>query len=248
MPATIITPVKDPTTLMGTHLPNQNKLLYSLSLEVQQRLFPHLEIIEMPLGKVLHESGELVRYVYFPTSCIVSLVHVLKDSASTEVSVVGHDGLVGVSLFMSGGTTTLRAVVQGSGFAYRLATEHIAQEFHRHGELMLLVLRYIQTLLTQMSQTAVCNRHHNIEQQLCRWLLLSLDLVKDNHLAMTQALIANTLGVRRQSVTEAARRLHKHGAINYNRGHIWVTNRRKLEQLCCECYTVAKTEIDRLMN
>lgn len=248
MPATIITSVKKPIALIDSHSPNQNKLLYSLSLEVQQRVFPHLEIIEMPLGKVLHESGELLRYVYFPISCIVTLIHVLTDGASTEVSVVGNDGLVGVSLLMSGGTTTSRAVVQGSGFAYRLATEHIELEFHRHGELMLLVLRYIQTLLTQMSQTAVCNRHHNIEQQLCRWLLLSLDLVKDNHLAMTQALIANTLGVRRQSVTEAARRLHKHGAIDYNRGHIWVTNRHTVEQLCCECYTVAKTEIDRLMN
>ncbi len=248
MPATTLFSATKPMGLAGIHSPTQNDLLRSLPAEVQQRIFPHLEIVDMPLGKVLYESGELLRYVYFPTSCIVSLLYVLRDGASAEISVVGHDGLVGVSLFMSGGTTTSRAVVQSSGFAYRLATVRIKYEFNRHGDLMLLALRYIQALLTQMSQTAVCNRHHNIEQQLCRWLLLSLDLLNDNHLVMTQELIANMLGVRREGVTEAAGRLHKQGVIDYSRGHILVTNRPKLEQLSCECYAVVKTEIDRLMR
>ncbi|WP_244595997.1 Crp/Fnr family transcriptional regulator [Pseudidiomarina aestuarii] len=219
-----------------------------LSVDVQQRILPYLELVDMPLGKVLYESGELLRHVYFPTNCIVSLLYVLEDGASAEISVVGHDGLVGVSLFMGGGSTTSRAVVQSSGFAYRLPRLRIKDEFNRHGELMLLVLRYIQSLLTQMAQTAVCNRHHNIEQQLCRWLLLSLDLLKDNHLVMTQELIANMLGVRREGVTEAAGCLHKQGVIDYSRGHIMVTDRPKLERLCCECYAVVRAETARLMS
>lgn len=233
---------------LGIHAPIENSILQMLSVDVQQRILPYLELVDMPLGKVLYESGELLRHVYFPTNCIVSLLYVLEDGASAEISVVGYDGLVGVSLFMGGGSTTSRAVVQSSGFAYRLPRLRIKDEFNRHGELMLLVLRYIQSLLTQMAQTAVCNRHHNIEQQLCRWLLLSLDLLKDNHLVMTQELIANMLGVRREGVTEAAGRLHKQGVIDYSRGHIMVTDRPKLERLCCECYAVVRAETVRLMS
>ncbi|MGQ4275748.1 Crp/Fnr family transcriptional regulator [Pseudidiomarina sp. E22-M8] len=234
--------------LAGIHSPSQNDLLKMLSADVQKRIFPYLEIIELPLGKVLCESGELLRYVYFPTTCIVSLLNVLEDSSSAEISVVGDDGIVGVSVFMGGGSSTSRAVVQSSGFAYRLLRRRILDEFNRHGELMLLVLRYIQALFTQMAQTAVCNRHHHIEEQLCRWLLVSLDLVKNNHLVMTQELIANMLGVRREGVTEAAGHLHKQGVINYSRGHIVVTDRAKLERLSCECYRVVKTETERLMH
>ncbi len=205
-------------------------------------------MVEMPLGKVVYESGERLRYAYFPTDCIVSLLYVLKNGSSAEISVVGHDGVVGVALFMGGGSTNNRAVVQSSGFAYRLSRSRIIDENSHHTAFMHLVSRYIQALMTQMSQTAVCNRHHNIEQQLCRWLLLSLDLLKGNHLVMTQELIANMLGVRREGVTEAAYRLHKKGVIDYSRGHITVTDRPKLEELVCECYAVVKAEIDRLMR
>ncbi len=248
MSVTVNTFTNRPRGPVGIHTPLENKLLNTLSPAVQDRLFPFLELVELPLGTVLYESGETLRYVYFPTDCIVSLLYVMEDGSSAEISVVGYDGLVGVSLFMGGDSTTSRAVVQSSGFAYRLARCKIDPEFNLHAELMTLVLRYIQALLTQMSQTAVCNRHHNIEQQLCRWLLLSLDLLKDNHLVMTQELIANMLGVRREGVTEAAGRLHKKGVIDYSRGHILVTNRPKLEQLSCECYSVVKAEIDRLMR
>lgn len=248
MPATVTSFAGKPRGPVGIHTPHENRLLKTLSPSVQNRLFPFLELVEMPLGSVLYESGETLRYVYFPTDCIVSLLYVMEDGSSAEISVVGYDGLVGVSLFMGGDSTTSRAVVQSSGFAYRLARSKIETEFNLHAELMKLVLLYIQALLTQMSQTAVCNRHHNIEQQLCRWLLLSLDLLKDNHLVMTQELIANMLGVRREGVTEAAGRLHKKGVIDYSRGHILVTNRPKLEQLSCECYSVVKDEIDRLMR
>ncbi|MBZ9613337.1 Crp/Fnr family transcriptional regulator [Rheinheimera maricola] len=229
------------------HQPTQNHLLNALSAEVQQRLFPHLELVEMPLGKVLYESGDVMRYVYFPTNCIVSLLYVMENGSSAEISVVGFDGLIGVSLFMGGESTTSRAIVQSSGFAYRLLGQRMKDEFNRHGELLHLMLRYSQALITQMAQTAVCNRHHSIDQQLCRWLLLSLDRLKDNHLVMTQELIANMLGVRREGVTEAAGRLHKQGVIDYSRGHIVVTNRPKLEQLSCECYDVVKAETDRLL-
>lgn len=247
MPASLM-PFSNPIGVAGTHQPTQNHILKILSLAVQQRLFPHLELVELPLGRVLYESGETLRYVYFPLDCIVSLLYVLESGASAEISVVGFDGLVGVSLFMGGGSTTSRAVVQSAGFAYRLLRNRINEEFNRHGELMLLLLRYTQSLITQMAQTAVCNRHHNIEQQLCRWLLLSLDRLPDNHVVMTQELIANMLGVRREGVTEAAGRLHKQGVIDYSRGHIMVTNRPKLEKLCCECYAVVKAETDRLMR
>ena len=240
-------PLQNSTAIVANHTPTQNQLLNALSAEVQQRLFPHLERVEMPLGKVLYESGDVMRYVYFPTDCIVSLLYVMENGSSAEISVVGFDGLIGVALFMGGESTTSRAIVQSAGFAYRLLGQRLKDEFNRHGELLHLMLRYSQALITQMAQTAVCNRHHSIEQQLSRWLLLSLDRLKDNHLVMTQELIANMLGVRREGVTEAAGRLHKQGVIDYSRGRILVTNRAKLEQLSCECYAVVKAETDRLL-
>ncbi|MCD1596949.1 Crp/Fnr family transcriptional regulator [Rheinheimera aquimaris] len=240
-------PLQNSTAIVANHTPTQNQLLNALSAEVQQRLFPHLERVEMPLGKVLYESGDVMRYVYFPTDCIVSLLYVMENGSSAEISVVGFDGLIGVALFMGGESTTSRAIVQSAGFAYRLLGQRLKDEFNRHGELLHLMLRYSQALITQMAQTAVCNRHHSIEQQLSRWLLLSLDRLKDNHLVMTQELIANMLGVRREGVTEAAGSLHKQGVIDYSRGHILVTNRAKLEQLSCECYAVVKAETDRLL-
>ena len=240
-------PLQNSTAIVANHTPTQHQLLNALSAEVQQRLFPHLERVEMPLGKVLYESGDVMRYVYFPTDCIVSLLYVMENGSSAEISVVGFDGLIGVALFMGGESTTSRAIVQSAGFAYRLLGQRLKDEFNRHGELLHLMLRYSQALITQMAQTAVCNRHHSIDQQLCRWLLLSLDRLTDNHLVMTQELIANMLGVRREGVTEAAGRLHKQGVIDYSRGHILVTNRPKLEQLSCECYGVVKAETDRLL-
>ena len=244
---TPVQPLRSGTAMAAKHAPTQNQLLNALSAEVQQRLFPHLERVEMPLGKVLYESGDVMRYVYFPTDCIVSLLYVMENGSSAEISVVGFDGLIGVALFMGGESTTSRAIVQSAGFAYRLLGQRMKDEFNRHGELLHLMLRYSQALITQMAQTAVCNRHHSIDQQLCRWLLLSLDRLTDNHLVMTQELIANMLGVRREGVTEAAGRLHKQGVIDYSRGHILVTNRPKLEQLSCECYGVVKAETDRLL-
>ncbi len=201
----------------------------------------------MPLGKVLYESGDVLRYVYFPTNCIVSLLYVLADGASAEISVVGNEGLIGIALFMGGETTPSRAIVQSAGFAYRLVGQQLKDEFHRNGEVQLLLLRYTQALITQMAQTAVCNRHHSVDQQLCRWLLLSLDRLSSNQLVMTQELIANMLGVRREGVTEAAGKLDKLGVIRYARGRITVLDRPKLEQLCCECYAVVKKESDRLL-
>lgn len=235
------------TPSSDVHSPTQNHLLNALSADVQQRLFPHMELVEMPLGKVLYESGDIMRHVYFPTDCIVSLLYVMENGSSAEISVVGYDGLIGITLFMGGESTTSRAIVQSAGFAYRLLGTRMKDEFNRHGELLDLMLRYSQALITQIAQTAVCNRHHTIDQQLCRWLLLSLDRLKDNHLVMTQELIANMLGVRREGVTEAAGRLHKLGVIDYSRGHIFVTDRAKLERLSCECYAVVKAETDRLL-
>lgn len=229
------------------HAPEQNHILNALSADVRQRLFPHLELVALPLGKVLYESGDVLRYVYFPTNCIVSLLYVMENGSSAEISVVGYEGLIGVALFMGGESTTSRALVQSAGFGYRLLGQRMKDEFNRHGELLYLMLRYSQALITQMAQTAVCNRHHSIDQQLCRWLLLSLDRLKDNHLVMTQELIANMLGVRREGVTEAAGRLQKKGVIDYSRGHIVVIDRPKLEQLSCECYEVVKRETDRLL-
>lgn len=227
--------------------PQQNHLLAALSAEVQSRLFPHLELVPLPLGKVLYESGDTLRHVYFPTNAIVSLLYVMESGASAEISVVGNDGLIGIALFMGGESTPSRGIVQSAGYAYRLLGQRLKDEFNRHGELLLLMLRYTQALITQMAQTAVCNRHHSIDQQLCRWLLLSMDRLQDNQLTMTQELIANMLGVRREGVTEAAGKLQKLGVIEYNRGQIRVLDRAKLEQLSCECYTVVKKETDRLL-
>jgi CRP-like cAMP-binding protein len=240
-------PASQQPSAAKAHRPTDNDLLNALSPEVQQRLIPHLELVAMPLGKVLYESGDVLRYVYFPADCIVSLLYVMANGSSAEISVVGHDGLIGIALFMGGESTTSRAIVQSAGWGYRLLGQRMKDEFNRHGELLHLMLRYSQALITQMAQTAVCNRHHSIDQQLCRWLLLSLDRLKDNHLVMTQELIANMLGVRREGVTEAAGRLHKLSVIDYSRGHITVTNRAKLEELSCECYAVVKAETDRLL-
>ena len=230
-----------------THDPQQNHLLAALSAEERERVYPALQLVQMPLGKVLYESGDVLRHVYFPTDSIVSLLYVLADGASAEISVVGNEGLIGIALFMGGETTPSRAIVQSAGNAYRLIGQQLKDEFHRNGPLQLLLLRYTQALITQMAQTAVCNRHHSVDQQLCRWLLLSLDRLSSNQLTMTQELIANMLGVRREGVTEAAGRLDKLGVIRYARGHITVLDRSKLESLCCECYAVVRKETDRLL-
>jgi CRP-like cAMP-binding protein len=229
------------------HDPQQNHLLGALSSAARERVYPQLQLVAMPLGNVLYESGDALRHVYFPTNSIVSLLSVMQDGASAEISVVGNEGLIGIALFMGGETTPSRAIVQSAGYAYRLVGQQLKDEFHRNGELQILLLRYTQALITQMAQTAVCNRHHSVDQQLCRWLLLSLDRLSSNELTMTQELIANMLGVRREGVTEAAGKLQKLGVIEYHRGKITVQNRPKLEQLCCECYTVVKKETDRLL-
>jgi len=230
------------------HDPRENHILDSLPAEERQRLFPHLTLVEMPLGMVLYESGEALRHIYFPVDSIVSLLYVMKDGASAEIAIVGHEGAIGVSLFMGGETTPSRAIVQSAGFAYRLTGRRLKQEFERHGQLLHVLLRYTQSLITQMAQTAVCNRHHSVDQQLCRWLLLSLDRLPSNRLDMTQELIANMLGVRREGVTGAAGKLQEKGVIRYNRGHITVLDRPKLEKLSCECYAVVKQETDRLQS
>jgi len=229
------------------HDPTENHLLAALAPEEQERIFPHLRLVDMPLGKVLYESGDTLRYVYFPTDCIVSLLYVLVDGGSAELSVVGNEGLIGIALFMGGETTPNRALVQSAGHAYRLSGPRVKDEFHRGGTLQGLFLRYTQALITQMAQTGVCNRHHSVDQQLCRWLLLSLDRLPSNELTMTQELIADMLGVRREGVTEAAGKLQKLGVIRYSRGHITVLDRPRLEQLSCECYAVVKKEMDRLL-
>ncbi len=228
-------------------MPQQNHLLAALSPDVQGRIFPHLEKVSLPLGKALYESGDTLRHVYFPTDSIISLLYVMENGASAEISVVGNEGLVGISLFMGGESTPSRAVVQSAGSAYRLAGQLLKDEFGRHGELLQLMLRYTQALITQMAQTAVCNRHHSIDQQLCRWLLLSLDRLSSERLNMTQELIANMLGVRREGVTDAAGKLQKLGVIEYTRGHIKVIDRPQLETLSCECYAVVKNETERLL-
>ena len=228
--------------------PQHNRLLAALPLESQKRLFNHLELVSLPLGKVMYESGETMRYVYFPTDSIISLLYVMESGASAEISVVGNEGLVGIALFMGGESTPSRAIVQSGGQAYRLPGQRLKDEFNRHGEMLVLMLRYTQSLITQMAQTAVCNRHHSIDQQLCRWLLLSLDRLPNNKVTMTQELIANMLGVRREGVTEAAGKLQKLGVIEYRRGHITVLDRPRLEQLSCECYAVVKKESDRLLS
>jgi CRP-like cAMP-binding protein len=229
------------------HSPHENRLLAALPEEENARLLPHLELVPMPLGEVVCEPGIPMRHVYFPTTCIVSLLYVMEDGASAEIAVVGNEGIVGVSLFMGGETTTSRAVVQSAGHAYRLKSQLLKDAFFRAGPMQRLLLRYTQALLTQMAQTAVCNRHHSVDQQLCRWLLLSLDRLPSNELTMTQELIANMLGVRREGVTEAAGKLQQAGLIHYRRGKITVVDRPGLEARVCECYSVVKKEFDRLL-
>src|ERR1022692_428197 len=227
--------------------PHQNHLLDALPTSDYERLAPHLELIPMPLGEVLYESGGTLSYVYFPTTSIVSLLYVMEDGASAEIALVGNEGILGISLFMGGDTTPSRAVVQSAGHGFRLKAELLKNEFGRFGPTMHLLLRYTQALITQMAQTAVCNRHHSVDQQLCRWLLLSLDRLASNELSMTQELIANMLGVRREGVTAAAKRLQLAELIRYSRGRITVLDRPGLESRCCECYRVVKTEFDRLL-
>lgn len=229
------------------HNPRQNHLLAALPAEESARIFPYLERIQMPLGATIYEPGISMHHVYFPATCIVSLLYVMEDGASAEIAVVGNEGIVGVSLFMGGESTTSRAVVQSAGHAYRLNGQLLKDAFFRAGPMQQLLLRYTQALLTQMAQTAVCNRHHSVDQQLCRWLLLSLDRLPSNELTMTQELIANMLGVRREGVTEAAGNLQRAGLIHYSRGRITVIDRPGLEARVCECYQVVKKEFDRLL-
>ena len=231
----------DPTNPLANHL------LAALPPTDWLRWLPQLEAVDLPLGKVLHESGVTLSHVYFPITAIVSLLYVLEDGASAEIAVVGKEGVVGVSLFMGGESTPSRAVVQSAGKGFRLRATLLKHEFNTSGPVMHLLLRYTQALITQMAQTAVCNRHHSLDQQLCRWLLLSLDRLTGSELVMTQELIANMLGVRREGVTEAALKLQKNGLIRYARGHITVLDRPGLEQRSCECYAVVKKEYDRLL-
>jgi CRP-like cAMP-binding protein len=224
-----------------------NRLLAALPDAEWSRWQPQLESVHMPLGQVLYESGATLSHVYFPTTAIVSLLYVMENGASAEIAVVGYEGIVGVSLFMGGGSTPSRAVVQSAGEGFRLDARTMLDEFERAGPVLHLLLRYTQALITQMAQTAVCNRHHSVDKQLCRWLLLSLDRLRSNQLEMTQELIANMLGVRREGVTESALRLQRAGLIHYSRGHITVLDRAGLEQRTCECYAVVKKEYDRLL-
>ena len=227
--------------------PQQNHLLAALPQPERERLFPYLKLVTLPLGRVLYESGDLLRHLYFPTDSIVSLLFVLKEGASAEIAVVGNDGVIGVALFMGGETTTNRAIVQSGGWAYQLPGARLKDQLARHGELLHVLLRYTQALITQMSQTAVCNRHHSVDQQLCRWLLLSLDRLPSTQLTLTRELVAGMLGMRREGVTEAAGKLQKLGVIRYHRGQITVLDRPQLQQLSCECYAALKKETDRLL-
>ena len=226
---------------------SRNHLLAALPAADLQRWLPRLEPVEMALGDVLYESGKTQTHVWFPVTSIVSLLYVMENSASAEIAVVGNEGIVGVSLFMGGGSTPSRAVVQSAGQGLRLEAAVMKTEFDRSGTVMHLLLRYTQALITQMAQTAVCNRHHSLDQQLCRWLLLSLDRLSGNELVMTQELIANMLGVRREGVTEGALRLQHAGIIRYSRGRITVLDRPALEQRTCECYAVVRKEYGRLL-
>jgi CRP-like cAMP-binding protein len=225
----------------------QNHLLAQLPMEEQQRWLPHLESVHMPLGEVVYEPGVTLTHVYFPTTALVSLLYVMEDGSSAEIAVVGNEGIVGIALFMGGGSTPSRAVVQSAGSGLRLHARLLKEEFDQNGPVLHLLLRYTQALITQMAQTAVCNRHHSLDQQLCRWLLLSLDRLQGDELVMTQELIANMLGVRREGVTEAAVKLQHAGLIRYVRGHITVLDRAGLEKRTCECYAVVKKEYDRLL-
>ncbi|MBS1156914.1 MAG: Crp/Fnr family transcriptional regulator [Proteobacteria bacterium] len=225
----------------------QNHLLAALPDAEWQCWQPQLELVDMPQGQVLYESGETLRYVYFPTTAIVSLLYLMEDGASTEIAVVGNEGIIGISQFMGGESAFSRAVVLSAGQGFRLKAEAMREEFEHAGPVQHLLLRYTQALITQMAQTAVCNRHHSLDQQLCRWLLLSLDRLPDNEIVMTQELIANMLGVRREGVTESALKLQAAGLIRYARGHITVLDRKGLEERACECYAVVKKEYDRLL-
>ena len=227
--------------------PHQNHLLEALPASDYERLAVHLEHVSLALGDVLYEPGSKMRYVYFPTTAIVSLLYVMEDGASAEIAIVGNEGILGISLFMGGESTPSRAVVQSAGYGYRMKAQLLKDEFGRFGPLMHLLLRYTQALITQMAQTAVCNRHHSVDQQLCRWLLLSLDRLASNELTMTQELIANMLGVRREGVTEAAGKLQQAGLVRYRRGKITVLDRAGLIKRSCECYQVVKKEFDRLL-
>lgn len=227
---------------------SRNHLLAALPAEVLERISPHLELIQMPLGQVLHESGGQLQHAYFPTTAIVSLHYIMENGASAEIAGVGNEGVLGVSLFMGGNTTPSLATVQTAGSGYRLKGRLMMEEFNHAGPMMRLMLRYTQALMTQMSQTAVCNRHHSVEQQLCRWLLLTLDRLPSNELTMTQELIASMLGVRREGVTESAGNLQRAGLISYRRGHITVLDRSGLESNVCECYSVVKKEFRRLLS
>ena len=242
-----ITTTTATATATTTIDPKLNLLLAALPVQEWQRWIPQLEFVALPLGHVLYEAGATLEHVYFPVDSIVSLLYVMENGASAEIAVVGNEGLVGISLFMGGGSTPSRAVVQSAGKGYRLSAASIKSEFERSGPVMHLLLRYTQALITQMSQTAVCNRHHSLDQQLCRWLLLSLDRMKGTELVMTQELIANMLGVRREGVTGAALKLQQAGLIRYARGHISILDRKGLERRTCECYAVVKKEYDRLL-
>jgi CRP-like cAMP-binding protein len=228
--------------------PERNELLSLMPQPAKDRVFPLLREIELPLGKEIDAAGQAIEFVYFPADCIVSLLYVMLDGHSAEISVVGREGIVGIAVFMGGDSTPSRAVVQSAGTAYRMPAADLKHEFHNDAAMRMLMLRYTQALITQMVQTAACNRHHAIDQQLCRWLPLSLDRLQDEALAMTQELIANMLGVRREGVTEAAGRLQKAGIIEYRRGVIRVLDRDGLEERCCECYAVVKRESDRLLD
>ena len=230
------------------HTPNQNHLLASLPAEIFERVSPNLELVAMPLGEVVCESGGQLQYVYFPTTAILSLHYVMEDGSTAEIAGVGNEGVLGVSLFMGGNTTPSRTTVQTGGWGYRLKARLMVEEFNRAGPMMRLMLRYTQALMAQMSQTAVCNRHHSVEQQLCRWLLLTLDRLTSNELTMTQELIAGMLGVRREGITEAAGHLQQAGIIRYRRGHITVLDRAGLETRTCECYNVVRKEFHRLLS
>jgi len=227
---------------------NQNHLLAMLPTEEYERFAKHLELVQLPVGKMLYEPDEQMQHAYFPTTCIVSLHYVMESGASAETAGVGNEGVVGVSLFMGGNTTSSSAVVQTAGYAYRLERRLLKQEFDRGGALQCLLLRYTQALMTQMTQTSVCNRHHSVEQQLCRWLLLTLDRSPTNELIMTQELVASMLGVRREGITEAAGNLQRAGLISYRRGHISVLNKSGLEAQSCECYAIVKKEMHRLLS
>ena len=230
------------------HTPNQNHLLASLPAEIFERVSPNLELVAMPLGEVVCESGGQLQYVYFPTTAILSLHYVMENGSTAEIAGVGNEGVLGVSLFMGGNTTPSRTTVQTGGWGYRLKARLMVEEFNRAGPMMRLMLRYTQALMAQMSQTAVCNRHHSVEQQLCRWLLLTLDRLTSNELTMTQELIAGMLGVRREGITEAAGHLQQAGIIRYRRGHITVLDRAGLETRTCECYNVVRKEFHRLLS